>query len=138
MTTTLRQVKGSPVSAIENDANFAEKYSAVGHGFAVGDLVYKFGSSTWAKAVGSAGATVADGIVIAVPDADTAYIATRDGTPATKTAHGLGAAGTVVFLHQSSAGAMATGLTSGIVQRVGKVLDADTILFRLGATFEDI
>ena len=138
MTLTLRQVKGTPIANAEYDANVTEKYSAVAHGFAAGDLVYRSSATAWAKAVASAGSTVADGIVVAVPNADTAYINTRDGVLVTKTAHGLGAAGVVVFLHQSSAGAMTTGLSSGIVQRVGKVMDANSILFRLGSTYEDI
>lgn len=132
-TVTVRQALGSTsdaafaLSAIQFDGNFTEKYAAAAHGFAVGDLVYKSGSTTWAKATNAAGTSVADGIVVSVPDANTAYINTRAGVPATKTAHGLGAAGTVVYL--STAGGMTATAPSPIRQRVGKVLDANTVLF---------
>ncbi len=127
MTLTLREVKGSPIAGTEYDANFTERYAAVAHGFAVGDLVYKSGSTTWAKASNAASSSVARGIVVSAPSADLCFIATRAGVPATKTAHGLGAAGAVVYL--STAGGMTATAPTGVRQAVGSVLDANTIWF---------
>ena len=125
---TLRNVKGAPISNAEFDANFSELYSAVAHGFVAGDLVYKSSATAWAKAISTAASTYADGVVVAVPNADTAYIATKFGQPFTRTSHGLGAAGTVVYLSASVAGTMTASVTDQIV---GQVLDSNTVL--LGA-----
>lgn len=125
-TLTLREVKGSAITNAEYDANFAEKYEAVAHGFSVGNLVYKSGASTWAKAISTASSTYADGVVVAVPSANVAYIATKFGQPYTKTAHGFGSAGTAVYLSDSVAGNATASVTD---QQIGQVLDANTIIF---------
>lgn len=128
-TTTLRQVKGLRLTHAELDANFAEKVAQAVHGFAVGDLVYP-DATAWAKAQADSAAKRARGVVVAVPDANTFYAVCRDGSSVLKTAHGLGARGTRLWLSQSAAGAWtATQPSSGILQEVGVVLDANTILF---------
>lgn len=134
---TIRTVKGSALSTLEEDASKALKLTQTSHGFSPGDLVYPDSATTWAKADGSAIASVAEGIVVSVPDANTAWIVTTDGSLLTLTGHGLGSAGGRLWLDQSTAGAItSTQPVVGVIQPVGRVVDDDTIIFRLGALQE--
>jgi hypothetical protein len=81
---------------------------------------------------------LADGIVVHVEDANNCSVATRDGTQVTITSHGL----TVpdpIYLSQGTPGALtSTEPTSGLIQQAGKAIDANTIIFRLGATAYEV
>ena len=113
----------------EMDGQFLVKVEATAHGKTVGQAVLVDGTLAQADAV----ANLADGVVAIVTDADVYYISTQPGQLIRWTAHGLGAAGTLLWLSQSTPGLIVTTEpTSGIAQPLGKVVDADTILFRLG------
>ena len=134
---TLRRGKGSALTHDELDDNFAEELNQAGHAFSVGDVVYRSGSSAWTKAQADAAGTLADGIVVDVEDSDNCSIVTKDGTVVGVTAHGLGATGTVIYLSQGTAGDMTpTKPTSGYIQPIGRVIDANNMVFRIGLTSE--
>lgn len=93
------------------------------HGLAAGQAVYS-NAGTWAKAISMAAATLADGIVVSAPDADTVHISV--GPTARVNAHGH-AIGATLWLSQSTAGALTTEPVSGLKQRVATALDANTL-----------
>ena len=124
-----REDKGSVLELYEMDGNLLIKVESTAHGRTVGLAVLVDGTLAQADAV----ANLADGVVAIVTDADVYYISTQPGQLIRWTAHGLGAAGTLLWLSQSTPGLIVTTEpTSGIAQPLGKVADADTILFRLG------
>lgn len=133
----LRRDKGSALTHDQLDDMFAPEINQATHGFAVGDLVYRDSATTWAKAQADAEATLADGIVCDVEDANNCSVNTEDGAWVEITTHGFGATGTKLYCSQGTAGLItATAPTSGFIQAVGKVIDANTVLFRLGAVAE--
>jgi len=98
------------------------------HGFAVKDLVY-YGASGWAKALADSALTLAAGIVLAVPDTSTFRVAYFTGQEVTLAAHGLGSAGSALYLSEVTAGLATTSApTTGFVQRIGIVKDANTLI----------
>jgi hypothetical protein len=139
MALTLQRDKGSELTHDQLDDNFAAELNQGSHGFAVGDLVYRSGASAWTDAQSDAEATLADGIVVDVEDADNCSVVTIDGTLVTITSHGFGATGTKLYLSQGTAALItATPPTAGLLQPVGKVVDTNTILFRLGHVAEEL
>lgn len=137
MAITLRRDKGSALTWDQLDDNFAVEINQATHGMVVGDLVYRSGASAWADAKADAEATLADGIVVDVEDTNNYSVATIDGTLVTITTHGFGATGTKLYLSQGTAALItATQPDNGFVQAVGKVIDTNTILFRLGSIAE--
>jgi hypothetical protein len=138
MTTLLRRDKGSALTWDQLDDWAAPEINQTTHGFAVGDLVYRDSATTWAKAQADAEATLADGIVIHVEDANNCSVVTKDGTQVTITTHGL-TVPDAIYLSQSVAGAATSTIpANGLIQQVGKAIDANTIIFRLGATAYEI
>lgn len=126
---TFREPQGATkITKAQYDANFGEKVTSVAHGRAVGELVY-FNGTTWALATNAAAASLAQGFVHSVPDANTFYVVLTDGAILTKTAHGLGSAGTTVYC--GTGGAMTATAPAGFRQAVGVVNDANTIRFRV-------
>lgn len=98
------------------------------HGLSVGNLVYR-NASTWTKARANADTTLAEALVVSVSDANNFRLVYIGPGEATYTAHGLGSAGTKLYLSQGTAGLMtATAPTSGIRQQVGKVKDTNTLI----------
>lgn len=131
MTITVRQVKGSGLTNAEIDANFVEKVTRAGNGFAAGDLV-KVDATDFAGAQADAAANRACGVVVAA-SGDDFYVSLRP-CAVTKTAHGYGSRGTRLWLSQGTAKAWTpTKPSTGVIQPVGQVLDANTILFQLEA-----
>jgi len=104
----------------------------VAHGFALLDAVYSSGVSTWVGARADAESTLADGIVVAVPSADTFVVATagRFRVPA----HGK-TAGSDYYLSAATAAALTTTKpgAGNFVQRVMVPVDADTVLVNIDA-----
>jgi hypothetical protein len=136
---TLRRDKGSALTHDELDDWVAPELAQTSHGLAVGDLVYRSSATAWSKAIATAEATLAEGIVVNVEDVDNLSVVTIDGSVITLAAHGLGAVGTVLYLDQSTAGDIATSKPSdGFRQMVGKIISADEIIFRLGPLSEFI
>jgi len=132
MALTLRTIKGSAITGAENDANFTDAVTQASHGLAVGDLVKVKSAGGYEKSQADAEANLAVGCVVGVNGNDF-YVKTDPG-PVTKGTHGFGSRGTVVYESQGSAGVFtATAPSSGIVRKLGIVLDADTILFTPGA-----
>lgn len=112
------------------DATQGYLKTQAGNGFAVGNLV-RFGSGTWSKAIASADTTLADAIVVAVESSSqfrVVYLANRE---VTITAHGLGAAGTALYLSQVTAG-LATSVRPTVypIQQIGRVGDANTLILQ--------
>lgn len=137
MALTLRRDKGTALTHDQLDDNFAVEINQATHGMVVGDLVYRSSSTAWADAKADAESTLTDGIVVDVEDTNNYSVATMDGTLVTITTHGFGATGTKLYLSQGTAALItATAPTSGFIQAVGKVIDTNTILFRLGAIAE--
>lgn len=102
--------------------------SQTAHGLSLGNLVYANGA-TWTKARANADTTLAEALVVAVEDANLFRVRYIGPGEVTYTAHGLGAAGTKLYLSQGAAGAItATAPTSGIRQQVGKVLSTNKII----------
>ena len=98
------------------------------HALSVGNLVYA-NAGTWTKARANADTTLAEALVVSVEDANHFRLVYIGPGESTYTAHGLGAAGTKLYLSQATAGLMtATAPTSGIRQQVGKVKDANTLI----------
>jgi len=102
------------------------------HGFLRGELL-RFQGPGWVRAQANSEASLARAIVVLVRDADRFDVAMlSSGVLAEITGHGLGADGAQLYLSQSIAGAAtSTAPTSGIVQVVGQVRDANKLL--LGA-----
>jgi len=133
MTLVLRSVKGTPISADEYDSTVAFKHTDTGHGLAIGDLVrLDSGASQWVKAQADSFANRASGVVVFVPDANNAWVATRDGTVFTWTAHGKGATGTRLFLSQGTAGDSGADPVTGVIQECLVVIDANTMMLHYG------
>ena len=130
--TTLRAVKGSELSWVEGDANVAIAVVQASHGFALGDLVTLTGSG-WAKAQADAVTTLAHAVVMNVPDSGNFYAIAQDGVALPWTTHGQGSVGDQLYLSQGTAGDWtSTKPSSGYIQPVGVILDANRIIFRLG------
>ena len=125
-----REDKGSKLLKHELDGNFLVKIEATGHGRTVGQAVQVDGTLAQADAE----ANLADGLVAIVTSLDVYYILTQPGKLILWTAHGKGAAGTLLWLSQVTLGLVDGGTepTGGITQPLGKVADANTVLFRLG------
>jgi hypothetical protein len=97
----------------------------VGHPFAVGDWVGQ--SGTWVKSIADGIGTLAQGVVTTVVDADT-FVLTAAGAVRI-TAHGWGSTPAALYLDQATAGAVTTTIpTSGLLQQVGTIVDADRII----------
>lgn len=98
------------------------------HGFAVKDVV-RVDAGTWSKARANADATLGMGIVLAVPSTSQFRVAYFSAREVTVASHGLGAAGTPLYLSQATAGATITSEpASGIVQWWGVVKDTNTLI----------
>ncbi len=125
-----REDKGSILELWELDGNFLVKVEATAHGRSVGQAVLVDGTLAQADAV----ANLADGIIAIVTDPNVYYICTQPGKLIKWTTHGKGAAGTLLWLSQATPGLIDGGdpPASGIPQPLGKTVDANTILFRLG------
>lgn len=105
----------------------SQAFTQAAHGFSVGNAVYFNG--TWAKAQANAASTLCEGIVIAVADVNTFTVHVPGGAFVTLTAHGLGSAGSPLYLSASVAGGMTTTPPSSpnYLQTMGQVIDANTI-----------
>jgi len=107
-------------------AGFLQTQAA--HGFSAGDAVYH-DATGWHLAQADDSATLAAGLVLAAPDASTFRVAYLIGQEVTLAAHGLGAAGTVLYLSEATAGLVTSSLpATGLVQRLGQVKDANTLI----------
>lgn len=127
---TLRALKGSALSSAELDDGLAAvKLLQASHGLDAGDLVYPDSGSTWAKAIATAAATVAAGCVVGTDGTDIAYIATKAGTPISLPSHGLGSAGSLVYLSQSTAGGAGARPATGIIQPALYIVNASLVLW---------
>ena len=134
---TLRRDKGTTLTHDELDDNFAGELNQASHAMVVGDLVYRSGATAWSDARANSEATLAEGIVVDVEDANNLSVTTLDGTQVTITAHGFGATGTKLYLSQGTAALItATAPTSGLIQPIGSVIDTNTIRFSLGPLVE--
>lgn len=104
-----------------------KEFTQVGHGLSVGQLAYFDG--TWKAARANASTTLAEAIVVAVSGSNlTLYLLA--GLFVTIASHGLGAAGTALYLSASVAGSITSTEPSGggeFSQIVGQVVDADTL-----------
>jgi len=98
------------------------------HGLASEDLIYWNGSA-WAKAQADSASTLAEAIVLSVESTSLFRLAYLTGREVTLPAHGIGSGGADMYLSQGTAGLIATTApTSGILQRVGQVKDANTLI----------
>jgi hypothetical protein len=112
------------------DDLFAPEYTQTTHGFVVGDVVYRSSATDHAKAIATARSTLACGIVIDQPDANTFSAFCGSGKQINIPSHGLGAFGAELWLSQGSAGTMTTTEPSaGWYQYVGFVIDANNIFW---------
>jgi hypothetical protein len=102
------------------------------HGFSVGDVVYVNASGTWATAISTAIGTAADGIVVEVPNANSAVVALAGLVR--WAAHGL-TVGSLYYLSETVAGALTTTVptTSGdVAQPILTPSDADHVIINVG------
>ena len=128
MPITLRNVKGSALTHIEVDSNFAERFVSVSHSLSIGDGVKVAWSLSQADDIDN----VASGIVAFVEDADTVWIATQDGVVVTWTSHGLGTG--VAYDSQSTPGAFTTTRPpTGVIRPFLKIIDTNTVMIERGA-----
>lgn len=102
-----------------------EKVTQTAHGLTVKDLVHHNGTQ-WVKSQANADATVAQGMVYSVPDANTFHVCTHGKI--TIAGHGF-TTNNYYWLSQTTAGAVDINTpTGGIAQSVFHVRDANTIL----------
>ncbi len=126
----LRRMVGSDLTPDEADDLFAPEFTQAIHGFVVGDILYRSSLTDHAKAVATARATLAVGIVIDQPDVNTFSILYGSGYRLSIGAHGLGSFGQELWLDQSIAGSfLTTEPISGWYQYLGTVLDSTDILW---------
>lgn len=100
------------------------------HGFAVIDVVGHDGSN-WVKALSShgVGSQAADGVVLVVDDANIFSL----GLPGFHTVTSHGVTGTQKYLSGTVAGGLSDSPpVGGPVQRILKVIDANTLLVQIG------
>jgi hypothetical protein len=115
-------------AAEEDNVPQGDLQSQASHGLSVGNLVYN-NAGTWTKARANADTTLAEALVVSVESTTLFRVVYLGPGEVTYTAHGLGAAGTKLYLSQGTAGAITTTApTSGIRQQVGKVLSANKII----------
>lgn len=127
---TFRVVKDYSTASADASIDATQGYlqSQASHGLSVGNLVYANGA-TWTKARANADTTLAEALVVAVESTSLFRVRYIGPGEVTYTAHGLGAAGTKLYLSQGTAGAITTTApTSGIRQQVGKVLSANKLI----------
>ena len=127
---TFRVVKDYSTASADASIDATQGYlqSQASHGLSVGNLVYANGA-TWTKARANADTTLAEGLVVAVESTSLFRVRYIGPGEVTYTAHGLGAAGTKLYLSQGTAGAITTTApTSGIRQQVGKVLSTNKLI----------
>lgn len=119
----------SELTAAEEDTVAqGDLQSQSAHGLSVGNLVYN-NAGTWTKARANADTTLAEALVIAVESTSLFRVKYIGPGEVTYTAHGLGAAGTKLYLSQGTAGAITTTApTSGISQQVGKVKSTNKVI----------
>lgn len=116
----------SATSSLDSTSGYLQ--SQASHGLSVGNLVYANGA-TWTKARANADTTLAEALVVAVESTSLFRVRYIGPGEVTYTAHGLGAAGTKLYLSQGTAGAITTTApTSGIRQQVGKVLSTNKLI----------
>ena len=115
-------------SSPQQSSTFGFLQSQTAHGFVAGDLVY-YGALGWSKARADDATTLAAGIVLSVPDAASFRVAYLANQEVTLASHGLGSAGTVLYLSEATAGLATSSVpTSGWIQRIGRVKDANTLI----------
>lgn len=130
MPLTLRTVKGSALTHLEVDGNFAERYVSVAHGLTIGKGL----KPAWSLSQADDIANIAGGIVAAVESVNAIWIATKDGTVVAWTGHGLGAAGTVAYDSQLTPGAFtSTRPDVGVIRPFLRIIDANTVMIERGA-----
>jgi len=128
VTLTFRDEKGSELVADEFDGNHAPEFTQAGHGFAVGNFVYRSGATTYAKAQADDIDTIAEG-VIAYINGDTFRVVTQSGSHVTWT-HSLGTPPQKFWLSQGTAGvATTTKPTSGVRQQLGNTVISTVVQF---------
>ena len=109
-----------------------ESQTKTGHGFVVGDVIYNDGT-TWLKASAALGTSIAQAVVSQVIDVNTIKVVYSGIL--TATAHGK-TVGEYYFLDQTVAGTTtATQPTTGIVQQIYFVKDANTLLIDISNAF---
>ena len=121
MPTVFRDEKGSELTANEFDAHHGEKFTQAGHGFAVGNFIYRDSATTHAKAQADDIDTIAEGVVAYISGNDFRVI-TKSGSHVTWT-HALGAPPQKCWLSQGTPGvATTTRPTSGVRQQLGNTV----------------
>lgn len=134
---TLRLIKGTGLTYQELDESQggADFVSEGSHTKTVGEAVRATSPTAWTEAQANSGANIAEGIVLNVPDASSFWVLI-DPAFVTLTSHGLSGE---IWLDQSTAGALTdTKPTSGVRQRLGKTLDANTIFWNPSRSYEEI
>jgi hypothetical protein len=130
MALLLRTIKGSALTHLEVDGNFAERFASTAHGLTIGVGL----KPAWSLSQADAVANVAAGIVAAIESVNAVWIATKDGTVVTWTGHGLGAAGTILYDSQTVAGTFtSTRPATGIIRPFLRVIDNNTVMIERGA-----
>lgn len=107
--------------------SISRTFTQVAHGLSVGNMVYFDG--IWRKAKADAATTLAEGLVSEV-SGDNIIVVLINGIFVSVTAHGLGAAGTTLWVSDSTAGALTSTEPSAggsYSQVVGQTIDANTI-----------
>ncbi len=126
----LRRMVGGDFTPDEADDLFAPEFSQTTHGFVVGDILYRSSLTDHTKAIATARSTLACGIVIDQPDANTFSILCIGSRRVNIGTHSLGSFGQELWLDQSAAGTFETvEPTSGWYQYLGIVLSATDILW---------
>lgn len=130
MPLVLRTIKGAELTHLEVDGNFAERFTSVAHGWVIGQGV----KPAWSLSQADDVPNIPSGIVAFVEDADTVWIATKDGTIVTWTGHGLGSAGTVIYTSQSTLGGFtSTRPESGVRYPFLRVISVNSVMIERGA-----
>lgn len=106
-----------------------EKVTKAAHGFTVLTPVY-FNGTTWLGAQANTEASAAQGVVTKVIDANTFEVTTHGAV--TIAGHGLGATASTYYLSQTIPSLSAAKPTSGLLQSVLFVRDANTIFVAIG------
>lgn len=137
MTLNLREAKGSALTHVELDSNFALKVTQVAHGLSLGDVVRRSSATAHAKAQADTDANIGVGLslVVHVFDVDTySVLRVSNSHEVTLTGHGLGAFGTKLYLSRTVAGQITATEVVGWRVYLGYVIDANTIHWEPGWT----
>jgi len=116
-------------NTLQNFTGAAVDINQVAHPFTVDGEWAEFSAGGWALAQADDPLTLASAVIVDIPGVDDFRIVPIGGAIVTIPGHAQGSAGDVLYLSQAvPGGSTSTKPTTGLIQQVATVIDANTLL----------